>query len=106
VFCLPSHLDAVPWVVLEAMATATPVVTSDVGSLSELAGDGGLAVPVRDVRALREALGALLADAPRREAMGAAGRARAEARFDARRNSPRLLERLAALAAPGPEGRA
>ena len=98
VLCLPTRVDAVPWVVLEALASAVPVVTSAIGSLPELAGDSGIAVAPGDVRALREALLALLGDPARRRAMGAAGRARVEARYDARRNGRELVGRLLAVA--------
>jgi glycosyltransferase involved in cell wall biosynthesis len=98
--CLPSHGDAVPWVVLEAMATATPVVASGVGAIPELL-DGeraGVIVPAGDVAALRAAVTGLLGDPDRRAELGARGRALAEERYDARRQSAAILERVAAVA--------
>jgi glycosyltransferase involved in cell wall biosynthesis len=98
VFCLPTRADACPWVVLEAMASGVPVVSTTVGSIPELVGDGGMVVEPTDAAALAEALEALLGDRERRESMGAAGRARAEAHYDARRNTPRLVELLREVA--------
>ncbi len=99
VLCLPTHADAAPWVVVEAIASGVPVVASDIGSIAELAGDGGLTVPAGDIRALREALTLLQADAPLRDRMGSAGRERAERVYDARKNVPRLLGMLEDVAA-------
>jgi glycosyltransferase involved in cell wall biosynthesis len=42
-------------------------------------------VPVRDARALADAIAGLAEDAPSRQAMGAAGRALAEREFDVER---------------------
>ena len=68
-------------VALEAMAAGRPVVASSVGGLAELVVDGetGIHVPPGDVLALRNALERLLADAPLRVRMGAAGREKAAA---------------------------
>jgi glycosyltransferase involved in cell wall biosynthesis len=68
-------------VALEAMAAGRPVVASSVGGLAELVVDGtsGIHVPPGDVLALRNALERLLADAPLRARMGAAGREKAAA---------------------------
>ncbi len=68
-------------VALEAMAAGRPVVASAVGGLAELVVDGttGIHVPPGDVPALRNALERIVADAPLRARLGAAGRERAEA---------------------------
>jgi glycosyltransferase involved in cell wall biosynthesis len=71
--------DPCPSVVLEAMAAGKPVVASAVGGLTELVVDGGtgIHVPPGDVPALRDALERIVADAPLRARLGAAGRERA-----------------------------
>lgn len=56
-FCLPSHSEGVPNVILEAMACGTPVVATDVGGVAEVLPDhAGLLVPPQDVPALAAAL--------------------------------------------------
>jgi glycosyltransferase involved in cell wall biosynthesis len=91
VFCLPSRADAVPWVVLEAMASGTPVVASDVGSVKEMVGEGGVVIPRGDLNELRQALDGLLDDADSRRRAGAAARARVETHYDAKIQAPKLL---------------
>ena len=74
-FCLPSYAnEGVPQALAQAMACALPVVTTPVGSIEELVSDGrtGVLVPPSDPAALARAIGALLDDAPRRRALGAA----------------------------------
>lgn len=97
------NVDALPTVLLEAMACARPVVSTRLSGIPEIVDDGatGLLVPPRDAAALADALQALLADPARAAAMGRAGRARAEERFDLHRNAAVLRERL--LAAQSPE---
>jgi glycosyltransferase involved in cell wall biosynthesis len=98
VFCLPTHIDAVPFVALEAMATGVPVVSTSVGSIPELVGEGGVICAPGDVDGLADALGSLLEDPARRRAMGDAGRARAEEHYDARKTTPQLIELLRQVA--------
>lgn len=67
-------------VFIEAAACGRPVVVGDSGGAREAVEDGrtGLLVNGRDSGAVAEAVGSLLADPARAEAMGAAGRARVE----------------------------
>lgn len=101
---LPTYGDAVPWVVLEALASGTPVVASPVGAIPELLDDGRLGglVPVGDRAALRGTVIQLLEDDRRRVELGQAGRQKAERAYDARRQSELLFEHLAPLVNPAP----
>jgi phosphatidyl-myo-inositol alpha-mannosyltransferase len=67
-------------VLLEAMAAGTPIVCSDIHGYKGVVRRGreGLLVPPRDPKELAIAIGGLLRDPALREAMGAAGRIRAE----------------------------
>jgi glycosyltransferase involved in cell wall biosynthesis len=98
IFCLPTFVDATPFVIAEAMASGVPVISTRVGSIPELVGDAGLLVDAGDVEGLRGALEQLIADAPARAGMGATGRERAETHYDARKNAPRLIEMLREVA--------
>ena len=86
-FVLSSRSEGLPISVLEAMAAGLPVVATSVGGVSELVVDGetGFLVPPADPRALAEAVGRLLRDPELRHRFGAAGRHRAERRFDVAR---------------------
>jgi glycosyltransferase involved in cell wall biosynthesis len=92
VFALPSHWEALPMSVLEAMAAGVPVVASRVGGIPDTVVDGetGLLVGTRDINRLASSLIELLTDEPRRIAMGAAARARAREQFSAEVVVPRL----------------
>jgi glycosyltransferase involved in cell wall biosynthesis len=105
VMCVPSLYEGFSLPTVEAMACGTPVVASRAGALPEVIGEssvgagadagacggvgagadagacGGVLVEPGDVGALVGALGALLASADERERLGAAGRARAVARY-------------------------
>ena len=70
------NVDGLPNVLLEALASATPVVATDVGGIASVTDDGVTAriVPERDSVALSEAIGQLLALPAEARTMGAAAR--------------------------------
>lgn len=96
IFALPSHTEALPMSVIEAMLCALPVVASDIPGPREqvVAGETGLLVPARQVAPLAAALARLIGDAGLRRRMGAAGRARALALHDEGRVVARTLDLL------------
>ena len=75
-FVLPSVYEGFGLPVLEAMATGTPVVTTNVTALPETAG-GAARLTDPDPEALRDALVTLLADESERARLSALGLARA-----------------------------
>jgi glycosyltransferase involved in cell wall biosynthesis len=77
IFALPSYAnEGVPQALLQAMLAGLPCVTTDVGSIGELATDGvtALVVPPKDVPALRGALRTLMDDPRLRARLGEAAR--------------------------------
>ena len=79
-FCAPStENESFGIVLLEAMASAVPVVASNIPGYASVMTDGreGLSVPARDPAALATAVIRLLADADLRSYLGNAGRATA-----------------------------
>jgi glycosyltransferase involved in cell wall biosynthesis len=84
VVCLATATpDPFPRAVLEAMAAGRPVAAFDSGGTAEMVVDGetGLLVPSGEVDALADAFRRLAGDRSLRDAMGAAGAARARERF-------------------------
>jgi glycosyltransferase involved in cell wall biosynthesis len=82
-FVLSSRTEAFPNVILEAMATALPVVASDVGSVHELVEEGttGYRVPPDDPETLSRRIIDLLRDAGSARAFGLEARRVVESRF-------------------------
>ena len=76
---VPSTYEGFSLPVLEAMARGCPVVTSDAACLPEVGGGASVVVPTGDVGALTDALDELVRDGARRDALAAAGLARASA---------------------------
>jgi glycosyltransferase involved in cell wall biosynthesis len=74
----PSNLEAFPIPVTESMACGTPLVTSDVNGLREIAGDAALFVDPEDDRDMANALGRVLSDEELRAALSAQGLERAK----------------------------
>jgi glycosyltransferase involved in cell wall biosynthesis len=79
---LSSDWEGLPLVALEALAGGTPVLSTPVEGMRDLR-DGGAAavVPEASAEALAAGIVELLADAPRRAAMGARGRELVAARY-------------------------
>ena len=80
---LCSDMETFPVSLIEALASGTPVVSTDVGSVRDVIAEGetGLLVPAGDVEGFATVLGRLLDDHALRARMGAAARAEALRRF-------------------------
>lgn len=93
-FVLPCQIakngdrDGIPNVLVEAMATGLPVVSTTVSGIPELIEDGvsGLLVHEKDALALAEAIARLLASAELRQALGSSAREKVCRLFDAEKN--------------------
>ncbi|MDZ7272132.1 MAG: glycosyltransferase family 4 protein [candidate division KSB1 bacterium] len=72
-FVYPSLYEGFGLPVVEAMACGTPVITSNVSSLPEVAGDAALLVDPLDVEDLAEAMRRVLTDGDLRQQMRARG---------------------------------
>ena len=77
VLAYPSHFEGFGLPVVEAMACGTPVVTTDVPALREVAGGAAVLVPLGDEAALADAVATFVTDPQARAAARARGLARA-----------------------------
>ena len=86
------NVDGLPNVVLEALASGTPLVTTTAGGIGAVVDHGRTALVVgeRDGRAIATAIGRLMANPTDAGALGAAGRALVEARFGWARVAERM----------------
>lgn len=102
IFVLPSHAEALPMSLLEAMAAGCPVIASGVGGIPDLIRDGvnGLLVPPAAPRELAGALAALLADPELAARLGRAARATVAERYTLERAMERLEQVYSALGVP------
>jgi glycosyltransferase involved in cell wall biosynthesis len=105
VFVLPTRADALPLVVVEAMAAGLPVIASRVAAIPEAVEHErtGLLVDPGSVSSLHRALERLRRDRDERRAMGERGREVAVRRFDARANGSRIISLMKQLAVEGPQ---
>ena len=87
VFAFPSHQEALPFALLEAMAAGCPIVATRVGGIPEAVEDevSGLLVPPKEPGRLAGALRRILSDPGLARRLGDAARARAEREFSADR---------------------
>ena len=84
---LTSASEGTPATLIEALAAGRPVVSTDVGGVSDVVDDGetGFLVPVGDTDALAEKLALLAGDPALRETMGREARGRALGRYAVQR---------------------
>ena len=83
IVCLPSYREGLPKSLLEAMACGRPCITTDTSGCREAVchEDNGLLVPVKDSKALANAIQQLLDNKSERLSMGRRGRQRAVEEF-------------------------
>ncbi len=96
-FVFPSLYEGFGLPLLEAMACGVPVVTSNVSSMPEVAGDAALLVDPRDVDGLAAAIARVLRDGALRDRLRGAGIARAR-RFSWTVTARQTLDAYASLA--------
>jgi glycosyltransferase involved in cell wall biosynthesis len=103
-FVLSSDTEGLPLVVLEAMATGLPVLSTSVGGVPTVLEEGqtGFLVPVGDEQALRERAGQLRTDLAGSRACGDRARTAAVTRFSAARMQREYLELYARVLSPVP----
>jgi glycosyltransferase involved in cell wall biosynthesis len=94
VFVFPTLADTLPIVVMEAMASGLPVVTTMVGAVREEVDEGvtGFLIPPNDAEALGQATLHLVTNPELRLKMGAAASRAAFQKFNGSRNYPRVLD--------------
>ncbi len=92
ILVLPSYIEGLPMVVLEALAYGLPVIATPVGSIPELLTDGqtALLVPPGNVQKLGEAIERLMTDAALRQKLSAQGRALFDKEADVRLAAMRI----------------
>jgi glycosyltransferase involved in cell wall biosynthesis len=102
VFCLPTLGDCLPMVLSEAGAARLPLVATDVGALTEIVQEGrtGLIVEPGSVASLVAALSRLVTDANLRRTLGNNAAALVADRFDAAKNSTRIVDVLVDVMKP------
>ncbi len=82
VMCVPTEVGGTHPVIVEAMAAGAPLLVSDHPPNVETAGDGAATFALAGGgAALADALGALIADPPRRRELGRRAAARARERY-------------------------
>lgn len=96
VYVLPSYHEGMPRTVLEAMAMARPILTTNVSGCRETVvdGDNGWLVPKADAEALAERMSWFIKNADRLADMGERSRQRVLERFEIGRINAQMLAAL------------
>ena len=104
VLVLPSFAEGLPVVLMEALASRTPVICTQLAGVGELVEHGvsGYIVPAGDAEGLAHAVSQMAADPERRASMGDAGRARVLAEFDIRDEAARIAALFDGTGGTGP----
>ncbi len=93
VVAYPSHYEGFGLPLLDAMNAGLPVLTSDVGSMREVAGDAALLVDPNNAQSIRDGLSDLLTKKDLRDALRKKGFARSK-EFSWKRSADLFLESL------------
>ncbi|MEH2315879.1 MAG: glycosyltransferase family 1 protein [Nostoc sp.] len=103
---VPSHYEPFGLVAIEAMASGTPVVVSDVGGLqfTVVHEETGLLAAPQDVDAFASAIDRILLNPEWRDELGKAGRKRVESKFSWDGVATQLSELYTQLLQPQPVG--
>jgi len=104
IFVLPTTNDSFPTVVLEAMATGVPVVSTAVGSIADVVEHGvtGFLTQPSDMAQFLAHVRTLCDDTALRDSMGAAGRARVEKQFRWERVAENYMHIFSTVVTPKP----
>ena len=100
VFVLPSRVEALPLVLVEAVSAGLPAVATDVGDVREALDGVAVVVPPEDPHALADGLRLLLADPAERARRGEAGAVLARERLTAQRMARQAWDAFLPSAAP------
>ena len=94
ILVLPSFMEGLPIVLMEAMALGVPVVASRVAGIPELVEDGigGLLFAPSDWAGLEACIGRLLTDEALGRSLTENGKAKVAAEFDARKSAEQLSD--------------
>jgi glycosyltransferase involved in cell wall biosynthesis len=96
VFVLPSYREGTPRSVLEAMASARPIITTDVPGCREtvIEGENGFLIPAKDVEALRLAMEKFILKPKLIRHMGARSRELAQEKYDVKKVNKLILNSM------------
>jgi len=78
-------------VLIEAMASGVPIITTDTGAIAEVVGDAGVLVPHKDINSYTTALNIMLTSEVKRNALVKKGRDRVEKLFNRNMTSQNIL---------------